>query len=168
MTISTPLQYAAHVYQHRRSYDRAGLDAAIAGLGVKGFSGRQIASITGADPRRVAKVTGNRNAERKGGRLNPDTLAAMLEAQRDYIAGADHSHAMSTVLQMGTSQYVAADLTGIPRHLLLRGRPCTGGARHRFAYAGEPGTSAPTCQRSGCDAINPAYRPDDDTKREAA
>lgn len=34
--------------------------------------------------------------------------------------------------------------------------------RHWFAYYGQPGTSAPTCVRYGCDARNPNYDPDRD------
>jgi hypothetical protein len=40
---------------------------------------------------------------------------------------------------------------------------CLNGARHLFGYPGEPGTSAPTCQRFGCGATNHKYDPTKDT-----
>ena len=40
---------------------------------------------------------------------------------------------------------------------------CKGGfERHWFVYRGTVGSSAPTCQRIGCDAPNPHYDPDRD------
>lgn len=41
---------------------------------------------------------------------------------------------------------------------------CRGFERHWFAYRGEVGTSAPTCQRMGCDEPNPRYEIDLDPR----
>lgn len=41
---------------------------------------------------------------------------------------------------------------------------CMGGARHWFAYPGQVGSSSPTCTRWGCNAANPNYNPDADTR----
>lgn len=123
MTQTTALGHAAWIYAHIDQYDKQQrFDAAVALGEWKVFSLRQIARITGLAHTTVAQLVKGKT-EKTGGKFDPEALSLLVELSKrrhrsEPLEPADVRAALNA--GAGTSPYMAARLTDIPRTHLIR------------------------------------------------